>query len=285
MLFVFHYMPLVGLGLAFKDADYKGTILEAFVTSEWVGFAQFKAFFNDPDFVNVLVNTICLNLLMLLINFPAPIIFALLLNEVHNRFFKKGLQTVATFPHFISWSIFGGIVIALIDPTTGIMNPILPALGLSSAENPVYLGSAEYFWPIMIIASLIKNVGWGSIVYLAAIASIPQELYEAAAIDGSTRFTNAIYITLPSIAPTISVFLLLNVSRLLGNSFEQFDSMQNVVNLSRSEVLATFIYRTGISARRYSYTTAVGLFESVVSIILLVTSNFISKKTTGRGIL
>ena len=128
-------------------------------------------------------------------------------------------------------------------------------------------------------------MGWGSIVYLAAIAGISNELYEAAAIDGSNRFTNAVYITLPSIAPTITVFLLLNISRILNNSFEQFDSMQNAVNLTRSEVLATFIYRTGISARRYSYTTAVGLFESLVSIILLLTSNFISKKTTGRGII
>ena len=239
----------------------------------------------DVDFKNVLMNTLGLNLLMLLINFPAPIIFALLINEVRNNAYKKGLQIVATFPHFISWAIFGGLIVSLTDQTTGIVNPILNILGLSSKENPVYLGGADYFWTIMIVGSLIKGVGWGSIVYLAAIAGISNELYEAAAIDGSNRFTNAVYITLPSIAPTITVFLLLNISRILNNSFEQFDSMQNAVNLTRSEVLATFIYRTGISARRYSYTTAVGLFESLVSIILLLTSNFISKKTTGRGII
>lgn len=284
-LFVFHYLPLVGIGLAFKNADYKGNILKAFIDSDWVGFQQFSLFLKDVDFKNVLMNTLGLNLLMLLINFPAPIIFALLINEVRNNAYKKGLQIVATFPHFISWAIFGGLIVSLTDQTTGIVNPILNILGLSSKENPVYLGGADYFWTIMIVGSLIKGVGWGSIVYLAAIAGISNELYEAAAIDGSNRFTNAVYITLPSIAPTITVFLLLNISRILNNSFEQFDSMQNAVNLTRSEVLATFIYRTGISARRYSYTTAVGLFESLVSIILLLTSNFISKKTTGRGII
>ena len=278
-------MPLVGVGLAFKNADYRGNILKAFIESDWVGLEQFKLFLSDIDFKNVLMNTLGLNLLMLLINFPAPIIFALLINEVKQLRYKKGLQIVATFPHFISWAIYGGLVVALTDQTTGIFNPLLEMIGLSSKENPIYLGSADYFWTVMIISSLIKNVGWGSIVYLAAIAGISAELYEAAAIDGSNRFTNAIYITLPSIAPTVTVFLLLNVSRLLGNSFEQFDSLQNAVNLEKSEVLSTYIYRTGIAERRYSFTTAVGLFESLVSIVLLLTSNFISKKMTGRGII
>lgn len=284
-LFVFQYLPLVGVGLAFKNADYRGNILKAFIESDWVGLQQFELFLNDIDFKNVLMNTLGLNLLMLLINFPAPIVFALLINEVKQQYYKKGLQIIATFPHFISWAIYGGLVVALTDQTTGIFNPMLEMIGLSSPENPIYLGSADFFWPVMIISSLIKNVGWGSIVYLAAIAGIPAELYEAAAIDGSNRFTNAIYITLPSIAPTVTVFLLLNVSRLLGNSFEQFDSLQNAVNLEKSEVLSTYIYRTGIAERRYSYTTAVGLFESLVSIVLLLTSNFISKKMTGRGII
>ena len=284
-LFVFQYLPLVGVGLAFKNADYRGNILKAFIESDWVGLEQFKLFLSDIDFKNVLMNTLGLNLLMLLINFPAPIIFALLINEVKQLRYKKGLQIVATFPHFISWAIYGGLVVALTDQTTGIFNPLLEMIGLSSKENPIYLGSADYFWTVMIISSLIKNVGWGSIVYLAAIAGISAELYEAAAIDGSNRFTNAIYITLPSIAPTVTVFLLLNVSRLLGNSFEQFDSLQNAVNLEKSEVLSTYIYRTGIAERRYSFTTAVGLFESLVSIVLLLTSNFISKKMTGRGII
>ena len=144
-LFVFHYLPLVGIGLAFKNADYKGNILKAFLDSDWVGFQQFSLFLKDVDFKNVLMNTLGLNLLMLLINFPAPIIFALLINEVRNNAYKKGLQIVATFPHFISWAIFGGLIVSLTDQTTGIVNPILNILGLSSKENPVYLGGADYF--------------------------------------------------------------------------------------------------------------------------------------------
>ena len=278
---IFCYYPMYGVTLAFKDYNIKQGIMG----SSWVGFVHFTELFKTVKFTQVLRNTLVISFLKILFCFPAPVLVAVMFNEMRGKKYKTVLQTLMYLPHFISWAIFGGLIVSLTDQTTGIVNPILNILGLSSKENPVYLGGADYFWTIMIVGSLIKGVGWGSIVYLAAIAGISNELYEAAAIDGSNRFTNAVYITLPSIAPTITVFLLLNISRILNNSFEQFDSMQNAVNLTRSEVLATFIYRTGISARRYSYTTAVGLFESLVSIILLLTSNFISKKTTGRGII
>lgn len=283
-LLIFAYAPMFGVLLAFKDGDYKLNLLGAITDAPWCGFDNFKAFLLDPNFVDAIVNTICLNLIMLVINFPAPILFALLINEVRSAHYKKTVQTITNFPHFISWVIFGGLVIALTDMSTGIFNPIMNALGLSSEENPVNLQGAEYFWATIIITSLIKGVGWGSIVYIAAISGLDADMYEAAELDGANRLQKAIYITLPGIAPTITVFLLLSISGMLSNSFDQFYILQNSLNLSRSEVLTTYIYKTGLSQRRYSYASALGLFNSVVSVVLLVLSNFISKRATGRGI-
>ncbi len=283
-LLVFSYLPMSGIILAFKDGDRQLNILNTLIYGEWVGFENFAAFLVDPEFLDVFLNTLGLNLLLLLFNFPAPIIFALLIHEVKHEKYARGIQTVTTFPHFISWIVFGGIVIALTDMRTGIVNPILEAIGLSSQENPVNLGNAQYFWAEMIICSLFKGVGWGSIVYITAIAAIEKSMFEAARLEGANRFQQAIYITLPSIVPTIIVFLLLNISRLLGNSFEQFYTMQNRLNISRSEVLATYIYKTGIARRKYSYAIALGLFDSLISLMLLLSSNALCKKFAHRGL-
>lgn len=283
-LLVFSYLPMCGIFLAFKDGDRKLNIINTLVYGEWIGFKNFGSFLKDPEFLDVFVNTICLNLLMLLFNFPAPIIFALLINEVRHDKFARGVQTVTTFPHFISWIVFGGIVIALTDMKTGVINPILDALRLSSPDNPVNLGNAQYFWAEMIVCSLFKGVGWGSIIYITAIAAIDRSMYEAATLDGANRFQKAIYITLPSIVPTIVVFLLLDISKLLGNSFEQFYTLQNRLNISKSEVLATYIYKTGIAKRKYSYAIAMGLFDSLISVSLLLGSNALCKKLAGRGL-
>lgn len=201
-ILVFHYVPMVGLLLGFKDADYSPNLLETLLFGDWVGFSHFRAFLQDVNFWNVMENTLIVNLILLLLNFPAPIIFALILNEVKHMTFKKGIHVVTTFPHFISWAIYGGIIIALTDQTTGIMNPILELFGLSSAENPVYLMGADYIWAVIIISSILKSVGWGSIVYMAAIAAIDVELYEAAEMDGASpagrrRFTSPCPASLP----------------------------------------------------------------------------------------
>lgn len=281
---VFAYLPMFGIILAFRDGDSKLNILSAIFQSDWVGFANFKEFLCDAKFVEVILNTLFLNLLMLLINFPMPIVFALVINEVRHATFRKSVQTIANLPHFISWVIFGGLVIALTDRSTGILTQALNKIGLSDPYDPVDLMDAKYFWGVMIISSLIKGVGWGSIVYVAAISSIPQDFYDSAAIDGVNRFQKCIYITLPSIAPTITVFLLLNISHLLSNSFEQFYSLQNVNNLRKSEVIATYVYKMGITNHRYSYTAAMSFFNSVISAVLLFTSDFISRKVTDRGL-
>ena len=284
-LAVFAYVPMFGVILAFKDGDKELNILKVLLnSSNWVGFDNFNRFFHDYNFKNILKNTIGLNLLMLCINFPAPIIFALLINEVRHPKYKRAVQSVAIFPTFTSWVVFGGILLSLADINLGVVNPILRGLGIIKQDGYVNLGEAKYAWLMIIVSSLLKGTGWSSIIYSAAILSIDNELYEAATIDGANRFHKMIHITLPGIAPTVTVFFLLSVSGLLNNSFEHLYVFQNAVNLSKSEVIATYIYKRGISSRLYSYTTAVGLFQSLVAFILLVGSNFVSKKLTGEGL-
>lgn len=283
-LVVFSYIPMAGILIAFKDDTQYFNLFDVIQYGEFIGFQNFIEFFNDQKFWDVVFNTLGLNMLMLLINFPAPVIFALLLNGIRHKRYKKSIQALSIFPHFISWVVFGGIVIALADMTTGIINPMLYAFGIGSPDEPINLLTAPYFWGLMIVISMIKGVGWGSVIYLAAITGISSELYEAAELDGANRFQCAIHVTLPGIAPTITVFLLLNVSNLLSNNFEQFYVLQNPANISRSEVLATYIYQMGMIDRRYSYTTAMGLFESLTGIILMLTANAISKKLTDRGL-
>lgn len=282
-LAVFAYLPMLGIVLAFKDGNKSLNILHATLYAPWT-LDNFFDLIQNEMFWNVLRNTIGLNLLMLLFTFPAPIIFALILNELRNRHVKNSARTVTSMPHFLSWIIFGGIVLAITDMTTGVVNPILSFFGLSSPSNPVDLSLAAYFWPKMIVVSLLKSVGWGSIIYSAAISGINPDLYEAADIDGANRFHKARFVTLPMIAPTITVFLLLNISGLLSNSFEQFYIFQNTANLARSEVLVTYIYSTSFTYRNYSTGAMIGLFESLVAVILLLSANLLSKKTTGRGL-
>lgn len=282
-LAVFAYLPMSGIILAFKDGNKSLNILDATINAQWT-LVNLVELVKDNFFWEVVKNTLGLNILTLLFTFPAPIIFALLLNEIHNKYFKKRLQTVVSLPHFLSWIVFGGIILALTDMSTGITNPVLEFLGLSSSENPIDLNLAQYFWPKMILVSLLKSVGWGSIIYSAAIAGINQDIYEAADIDGANRLQKALHITLPMIAPTITVFLLLNLSRVLNNSFEQFYIFQTTANMLRSEVLTTFIYKTSFTYRNYSTGALIGLFNSLVSVLLLVSANFLSKKTSGRGL-
>ena len=282
-LAIFAYAPLYGLVLAFKDGDGYLNISQAISSAPWCGFDNFAAFFSDPDFGNIMFNTLGLNILQLLINFPCPIIFAVLTAELISDRFKKTVQTVTFFPHFISWAVFGGIFLSLLDYDTGIVNNALYNMGLISEKKDV-LGDPNAFWWIIIGTSLLKGMGWGSVIYVAAIAAIPQEMYEAAKIDGANRWHKIIYITIPSIAPTITLFFILSVSGLLNNGIEHIWVFQNLNNIERSEVLDTYIYKYGIPEWRYSYATAIGLVKSVVSLLLLVGGNSLCKKISGKGI-
>ena len=192
---MFVYIPMSGLVLAFKDGDKKFDVMNVIFTGEFVGFKNFARIFDDYNFVNVLVNTIGLNLICLVVLFPMPIIFALMLNEIFHAKYKSAVQTICILPNFLSWMVFGGICLGMMDMTTGIINPILEVFGLSSPENPVNLGDPQYFWATMVITSMIKGTGWGSIIYTAAIAGISMEMYEAADIEGVNRWQAMIYIT------------------------------------------------------------------------------------------
>lgn len=282
-LAVFAYLPMAGILFGFKNGNKSLNIIKAMFRSEWT-LNNFKSLFADQDFWHVFGNTVKINLLMLLFNFPIPILFALLLNEVKHKYFRGTVQMISNFPHFISWVVYGGIVIALTDANTGVVNPILEAIGLSSKDNPVDLNLAQYFYPKIIIVSIIKGTGWGSIVYTAAISGIDQSLYEAAIIDGANRADQAWHVTLPQITPTIMVFLLLNVSRLMNNSFEQFYIFQTTANQSATRVLATYMYSLGFTYGNYSTATALSLFEGIISLVLLTSTNAIAKKLTGEGI-
>lgn len=282
-LLVFAYLPMSGIVIAFKDLDYALNVMKALIQKPLVGFKNFNIFLTDPQFKDIMLNTLGLNILQLVITFPAPIIFALLLNEVSNAKFKRTIQTVTYFPYFISWVVFGGIVLSMLSADGGIINDVLVKLGLIK-ESIAFASKPEYFWGIVIVSSLIKGLGWGAVIYIAAIAGVDPSIYESAVIDGANRFQTMFHITLPCIAGTITVMLLLSVSGLLNSSFDQIHIMQNPLNLARSEVLDTFIYKVGITQRRYSYTTAVGLFKSVISLVLLTSSHLVSKKLTGRGL-
>lgn len=281
-ILIFAYLPMFGIILAFKDGDYQLDILEAMMSGEWRPYQNFVEFFEDPDFGQVMLNTLGLNTLQLCINFPAPIIFAILLSELPMKRIKKVIQTITYFPYFLSWITYGGIILALLN-SEGIVNQILLATGVVS--DPITFGEAQYFWPTIIITSLLKGLGWGSIIYIAAISGIDPQLYEAGKMDGANRWHRIVHITVPSIAPTIILFFILSLSGILNNGFDHIWVFQNAINTSTSEVLDTFVYKYGVVSQRYSYSTAVGLFKSVVSIILLGFGNIVCKKITGNGVI
>ena len=282
-LLIFSYIPMFGIAIAFKDLDYSMNIMKDLAAKPWVGMQNFVKFVTDPQFGSVMSNTLILSISELVITFPIPIIFALLLNELRSSKFRKVVQTITYFPHFISWVVYASIVLMFVSSDGGFINSMLMTLGV--VDQPIsFLSQPDYFYPIVIISSIIKGTGWGSVVYVSAIAGVDQEIYEAVHIDGAGRFKTAIHITIPCIMPTVMVLLLLSISGILGSGFDRIYILQNPLNLVRSEVLDTYIYKVGIASRRYSYTTAVGLFKSAVAVILLGVSNFIAKKKTGNGI-
>jgi len=268
---IFNYIPMYGVIIAFKDYDIIRTIAEA----PWAGLKHFKEFLADENFGYVMRNTLGISLLKLA-TFPLPIIFALFLNEVRSLRYKKAIQTISYLPHFLSWVVLGGILATWLSDV-GIINEILVALHI--IDKPIsFLAEPKYFWAIVITSDVWKELGWSAIIYLAAITSISPEMYEAATIDGAGRFQQMWYVTLPSIKATISILFILAVSGVMSSNFDQILVLRNSLNDSASNVIDYYVYYTGISSGRFSYSAAIGLFKSVIALILLLIANQVSKK-------
>lgn len=280
-MLIFNYAPMYGILVAFKK-NYKITtplFSRKFLSSAWAangGFQHFINFFKDDEFGNLMVNTLGISILKLLISFPLPIIFALALNEVRNEKFKKLVQTISYLPHFLSWVVLGGILTTWLGDS-GLINEILLKIGITK-ESISFLAYPEYFWGIVIASDIWKELGWSAIIYLAAISGIDQEMYEAALVDGASRWKQIWAITLPSILPTITIMFILAVGGLMNSNFDQIFVLYNPLNAPRSNTIDIYTYTTAMRSMRYSYASAIGLFKSVVAFILLFIANNVTKK-------
>ncbi len=269
---VFCYAPLIGWVMAFQK--YKPA--KGIFDQTWCGFDQFKILFKDPSFLNVLRNTLCMAIINLALSFICSIGFALLLNEVRRVLAKKFVQTVSYLPHFLSWIIVTGLVQMILSPDPGIINQIL--MGLHVISQPInFFANPKYFWGIVGLTNVWKEVGWGSIIYLSAITAINPDLYEAAEIDGAGRFKKMLHVTLPGIKPTIIILLIMNLGNVVNAGFEIQYILGNGLIQDVSQTIDIFVLKYGISLSNYSLATAAGIFKSVISIILIFIANRFAK--------
>ncbi|MBA4493478.1 ABC transporter permease [Paenactinomyces guangxiensis] len=275
-LVVFKYIPMIGNMIAFRRFIPGGNIFG----EEWVGLHYFKMFIEDPTFWQVFKNTLILSSLTLLFVFPAPIIIALLLNEVKSKKFKKFVQTTSYLPHFLSIVIISGMILQLTS-TTGAINELIQFFG---GEPIIFMQDPSWFRPVYIASEVWQTMGWGAILYLAALTNIDESLYEAAKIDGANRWKQTIHITIPGILPTIITLLILNIGNLLAVGFEKILLIYNPLNYETSDVISTYLYRVGLQSSNFSYATAIGLFEAVIGLILVFSANYLSKKFTDNGL-
>lgn len=273
---VFHYAPMYGAIIAFKDFSPRLGILG----SDWVGFDNFQMFFSGPYFWRTIKNTLLISLNELIFGFPAPIILALLLNEVKNALFKRSVQTLTYMPHFISLVVICGI---LKDFTSseGVINDIIAWMG---GERTTFLLEASMFRPIYVSSGVWQHIGWGTIIYLAALTGIDQEQYEAARIDGAGRWKQAIHVTIPGIMPTIIILLILEMGKMMNVGFEKIILLYNPGTYETADVISSYVYRVGLQEFNYSFSSAVGLFNSVINFTLLICSNWISRKLNNTSL-
>ncbi|TNJ64604.1 sugar ABC transporter permease [Paenibacillus hemerocallicola] len=275
---IYRYIPMLGMVIAFQDySPFLG-----FSGSEWVGFGHFNKIFADPEVARVLWNTLYLSFLQILFAFPAPIVLAILLNEVRNQIYKRLIQTIVYLPHFLSWVIVVGLFFIFLR-SNGIINRILQVY--FGFEVPVdFLTEPAFFRPLIILQVIWKEIGWGTIIFLAALAGVNPDLYEAAIMDGANRWRQIWHITLPGIRGTIVILLILRLGNVLDSGFEQIFLMLNAFNMQIGNVLDTYVYYKGIQQSDFSFATAVGVFKGVVGLILVGGANYISKKFGEDGI-
>jgi len=274
---VFRYYPMYGLQIAFRN--YKA--VKGIWGSPWVGFQNFERFFAAADFSQLLKNTLAVSVGNLLVSFPVPIILALLLNQLPSKRYKKIVQTVIYAPHFISTVVMVGIIFLFFSPSSGIVNHVIVALGGQAIH---FTAEASLFRPLYIGSDIWQSAGWGSILYLAALASINPELHEAAVVDGANKLQRVWHIDIPGILPTVVIMFILNSGKIMAVGFEKAYLMQTSLNISASEIIATYVYKRGLLKSQFSFSTAVGMFESVVNLVLILSVNYISRKVTDSAL-
>ncbi len=271
LILIYHYGPLGGLVIAFQRYDFSRSIFN----QEWAGFSNFRYLFNYPNFFNVLKNTLFISSMKLIVNFIVPISVSILINELKNVRLKRNIQTLIYLPHFVSWVIISGIFIDILSPSEGIVNHVIKLLGM----EPIYfLGNAEIFPFVLVITDVWKEFGFGTIIYLAALTNIDPNLYEAANIDGAKRFQKVRHITIPGITHIMVLIGTLSLGRILNAGFEQVFNMYNPLVYSTGDIIDTLTYRVGIQDFEYDLATAIGLFKSVISLILVSTSYYLASK-------
>ncbi len=268
---VFKYIPMYGVLMAFKD--YKPS--QGVWGSTFVGLKHFMRYFNSPMFWSLIRNTLSISIFGLLWGFPFPIVLALLINQVKTGPVKKFIQTLTYAPHFVTVVVFVGMMYIMLSPTTGIINNALAFFGL---DRIFFMGSTDWFLPIYIISGIWKGIGWGSIIYLSALTSVSPELHEAAMIDGASKFQRMLNIDFPAIIPTTIIILILDAGKIMRVNFDKVFLMQNAMNVDVSEVISTYVYKVGLVQGQYSFSTAVGLFNSVVNITLMFIVNAIARR-------
>lgn len=268
---IFQYGPMYGIQIAFK----RFTPSKGIWDSPWVGLDQFDRFFHSLQFWSILTNTVEISLYQLLVAFPIPIIFAILLNQVASNRFKKLVQTVTYAPHFISLVVIVGMLYLFLSPRNGILNELLGVFGI----GPIFfLGEAAWYKTIFVFSGVWQNTGWSTIIYLAALTSINPDLHEAAVIDGASKVRRIWHIDIPGILPTIIILLILDIGNFLSVGFDKAYLLQNTLNIDASEIISTYVYKVGLLQTQYSYSAAIGLFNNVINLILLVSVNRIAKK-------
>ncbi|TNJ66087.1 sugar ABC transporter permease [Paenibacillus hemerocallicola] len=277
LIIVFKYVPIYGVQIAFK----KFTISHGFTGGDWNNFANFIRFFNTFNFWTIIKNTFTLSLTKLVVEFPLPILLAILLNQVYRNGFRKLVQTVTYMPHLISMVVTVGMVSILLSPSSGVVNKIM---GMFGKEPVNFLGEPGWFLPIYIISELWQDVGFEAILYIAALASIDVQQVEAAVIDGASKLQRILYIDIPSIAPTIIILLVLKIGKMMEIGFEKILLMQNAMNLEVSEIISTYVYKAGILEGQYGFAAAVGLMNSIINVALLVIANRTARRMSGTSL-
>ena len=277
LLFVFKYVPMYGAGIAFVDYN----VAKGILGSTWNNFEWFKWVFGDYFFWRVFRNTVILSLLRLAFGFPAPILLALLLNEVRNTSFRRSVQSVSYLPHFLSWVVLGGIIRELLSVQRGVVPYLMAAVGLEPIN---FLTNIPTFRPLLVATGIWQSVGWGSIIYLAAMSGIDPELYESATVDGANRLQMALRVTLPALTPVMTILFLLQLGNILEQGWDQIFNLYNDVVVSVSDVFETLVYRSGIEGAKYSYATAINLFQNAVGFALLILTNRIVRRRSEYAI-